>query len=394
MSIHNIKRKQGSVYRVMWRDESGKQRSRTFSLKRDAETWEAKIRLAKRQGELSALDSGRQLLRDFVSDWRALHGESHLAPKTLLLYDYLTKRQLLPQLGHVPLRQLTTERIQQASADLIAEGTPPASVRKALTLLQGMLERAVEWGRITNNPARYVRKPPNRPKRMTEPLSPRQVESLRRSLLKKKRLRDATLISVLAYAGLRPGEALALRWRDVRDRTVLIDKALSLGEERTTKTRRNRSVRLLAPLTTDLAKWRLASDRSADDDLIFPTTAGKAWTEVDYHNWKRRHFKTAAVANGLDGVRLYDLRHSFASLLLAEQTNPAEIAAQLGHSLQVLFSTYAHVIEDFRGVGQVSAEGEIRNARKSPSKRRVAQKLPGDAKQDDGQAERIAETSK
>jgi integrase len=249
----------------------------------------------------------------------------------------------------VPLRQLTTERIQRASADLLAAGVPPATVRKALTLLQGMLERAVQWGRIANNPARYVRKPPNPPKRMTQPLSPRQVESLRRTLSKRKRLRDATLVSVLAYAGLRPGEALALRWRDIRGKAILVDKALSLGEERATKMRRNRSVRPLAPLATDLAKWRLASDRSSDDDLIFPTAAGNAWTEVDYHNWKRRHFKTAAAANGLDGVRVYDLRHSFASLLLAEQTNPAEIAAQLGHSLQVLFSTYAHVIEDFEG---------------------------------------------
>jgi excisionase family DNA binding protein len=215
VSIHTLKRKRGNVYKVVWRDELLQQRSRTFSLKRDAEVWEARVKLSKRQGELAALDSGRQLLRDFASDWRALHGESHLAPKTLVLYDFLTDR-LLPHLGHVPLRQLTTERIQRALADLLAAGVPPATVRKALTLLQGMLERAVQWGRIANNSARYVRKPPNPPKRMTQPLSPRQIESVRRTLSKRKRLRDATLVSVLAYAGLRPGEALALRWRDIR----------------------------------------------------------------------------------------------------------------------------------------------------------------------------------
>jgi hypothetical protein len=79
-----------------------------FSRSWDAEVWEARVKLSKRQGELAALDSGRQLLRDFVSDWRTLHREPHLAPKTLVLYDFLTDR-LLPQLGHVPLRQLTTE---------------------------------------------------------------------------------------------------------------------------------------------------------------------------------------------------------------------------------------------------------------------------------------------
>ena len=59
--------------------------------------------------------------------------------------------------------------------------------------------------------------------------------------------RDATLISVLAYAGLRPGEALALQWRDVREQTILIERALSLGQEDDTKTDAHRTVRLLVP---------------------------------------------------------------------------------------------------------------------------------------------------
>ena len=77
---------------------------------------------------------------------------------------------------------------------------------------------------------------------------------------------------------------------------------------------------------------------------------------MDYRNWRRRHFKATADAVGLAGLRPYDLRHSFASLLLAEQSNPAEVAAQFGHSLLVLFSTYAHVIEDLRGSGKVDVE--------------------------------------
>jgi len=64
----------------------------------------------------------------------------------LRLYDDLIDRILLPKLGHLSLRQLTTQRIQHASADLLKEGAPPATMRKALILLQGALERAVEWG--------------------------------------------------------------------------------------------------------------------------------------------------------------------------------------------------------------------------------------------------------
>ena len=74
-------------------------------------------------------------------------------------------------------------------------------------------------------------------------------------------MRDATLIPVLAYAGLRPGEALALRWGDLRTRTILVQRAVSLGEEKATKTSQNRTVRLLGPLKADLAEWRLAVGR-------------------------------------------------------------------------------------------------------------------------------------
>lgn len=60
-------------------------------------------------------------------------------------------------------------------------------------------------------------------------------------------------MSVLAYAGLRPGEALALAWRNVRERTILVDRAIALGTEKGTKTNAARTVRLLAPLAKDLA---------------------------------------------------------------------------------------------------------------------------------------------
>ena len=84
-----------------------------------------------------------------------------------------------------------------------------------------------------------------------------------------------------------------------------------------------------------------------------------------------------AVANvGLEGLRPYDLLHSLASLLIAEHANPAEIAAQLGHTMQTLFSTYAHVIEELRGREGVTAEGEIRAIRAGKPRAGVGQKLP------------------
>lgn len=91
--------------------------------------------------------------------------------------------------------------------------------------------------------------------------------------------RDATLISVLAYAGLRPQEALAMRWADVRERTLLIEKASDgQGDVKLTKTRHSRTVRLLAALAHDLAEWRLLCGRPEADALVSPTSRAASGT--------------------------------------------------------------------------------------------------------------------
>jgi integrase len=191
------------------------------------------------------------------------------------------------------------------------------------------------------------------------PLAPTTIEAMRASL----GLRDATLISVLAYAGLRPGEALALRWRDVRERTLLVERALSLGREEDTKTRRHRTVRLLSPLRADLARWRLAARRPADATLVFPGHDREAWSEAAYQSWRRRTFARAARAAGVDDATPYALRHSFASLLLHEGRSVIYVARQLGHDARLTLTRYGHVIDELDEQPHLEAESAIRAAR-------------------------------
>jgi integrase len=375
MAIQRRQRKDGPVYRVLWRDERRALRSRTFSRKRDAEAWEAKVKLAKRQGELAALDAGQQTLKAFIDEWWRLYAEPNLAPKTLDLYARFRDRLIVPKLGHLQLRRLTPERIQSFRLELEKEGVGRETIRKTLAMLQGVLERGVEWGRIASNPARFVRKPPQGRTRTISPLSPVAVERLRREMLRREWKRDAALVSVLAYAGLRPSEALALRWRDIGLKTIRVDKSLSLGTEGDTKTRRARNVQLLAPLAEDLKEWRRAAGKPPENSLVFPTREGAPWADHDFRNWRKRRYTVAANAVGVSG-RPYDLRHSMASLLLAEQRNPVEVAAQMGHTLQTLFNTYSHVIEDLRGRRPIKPEREIRAAKAKVAREHVAQKLP------------------
>jgi integrase len=279
------------------------------------------------------------------------------------MYASLWDRYVLPRLGGMELRRLTPAVIESFQAELRREGVGDATIIKILTLLQGMLQRAVVWGRIPSNPVAPIKKPAQKRARSVKPIPPSTVETIRRSLLSRRRLRDATLVSVLAYAGLRPGEALALRWGDVGERTILVERAVAVGDVKETKTGKHRSVRLLAPLGADLAEWRLASGRPGDDELVFPRKGGRVWTEEDWRNWRQRVFAPVATGARLDRFRPYDLRHSFVSLLFAEGRTVIEVARQAGHSPTMALATYGHVIEELEGAERRPAEDVIREAR-------------------------------
>ena len=174
---------------------------------------------------------------------------------------------------------------------------------------------------------------------------------------------DATLVSVLAYAGLRPGEALGLTWGDIGERTILVERSVALGEVKETKTRTSRSVRLLAPLSADLKTLRMRRGRPADGELIFPRPDGEPWRDTDWRNWRQRVFQPAAKTAGLGSIPPYDLRHSFVSLLIAERRTIIDVARQAGHSPTMALNTYGHVFDELDGAEPASAEELIRAAR-------------------------------
>jgi integrase len=363
VSIHKRVHPSGKVaWRVRWR-EGSVQRSRDFARKSDAEAFDLEVRRRAQVGDLGMLEAGKQKLADLAREWWETYAEPNLARKTLVMYASLWDRYVLPRLGGFELRRLTPAVIESFQAELRREGVGEPTILKTLTLLQGMLQRAVVWGRIPSNPVAPIRKPAQKRTRTVKPIAPPTVEEIRRRFLARRRLRDATLVSVLAYAGLRPGEALALLWGDIGERTILVDRAVALGDVKGTKTGKRRSVRLLAPLAADLAEWRLASRRPGQTTLVFPRKDGRVWTDEDWRNWRQRVFAPVATAVGLDRFRPYDLRHSFVSLLFAEGRTVIEVARQAGHSPTMALATYGHVIEEFEGADRRPAEDVIREAR-------------------------------
>lgn len=348
MSVELVHRKRGRGWRARWW-EGSRQRSRVFDRKRDAEAFEAEMRRRQRLGEMS-FDAGAETLGQYVEGtWAHVHA-SHLAPKTRKTYAWAYDLHIGPRLGDVPLRSVNPEMVARFQADLLAAGVGPEAVRKSVTLLGGILQRAAEARRIPYNPARVVRKAKLPPREEVRPLAPATVEAMRRAVGP----RDAALLSVLAYAGLRPQEARGLRWSHVGERTLMVNAP---------KTRGRRSVRLLAPLAADLAEWRLASGRPSEEAHVFPGERGEEWTDGGFNKWRGRVFRRALDAAGVAHARPYDLRHSFASLLLHEGRSPIYAARQLGHGAELTMRTYGHVIDELEDAPHLSAEEAIRRAR-------------------------------
>jgi integrase len=293
--------------------------------------------------------------------WAQTHAVT-LSPNTAAQYACLYDVHIAPYLGALKLAELTPEIIGRWQAERIRTGAGRTSIIKALTLLGGILQRAVESERIGRNPARLVRKAKRPARREVRPLAPVTVESLRRA----SAARDATLISVLAYSGLRPQEALALRWGDIRERTILVERAVSLGQEKDTKTLAHRTVRLLGPLREDLLAWRMRAGRPRDAGLVFPGPEGGLWTKTTYDNWRGRAFERAVKVAGIEHATPYSLRHSFASLLLHEGRSVMYVARQLGHDARLTLSTYGHVIDELDDAPRIAAEDAIRAARHTP----------------------------
>ena len=373
MSIERLRRSNGrTVYVVRWYEagRGSSKRKRTFDRRRDAELFEASIRRARQLGQLaSEVIGSNATLEEFLIEWWDTYATTHLRPNTLLSYTTLLDNWIVPYLGRKRLREISRETIDAYCARLRADGAGVPTVNRSLGLLQGVFHRAVEWRRLAWNPVVGTRRLTHSRSETIDARAPETVELIRRQLDPQ----NAALVSVLAYEGLRPGEAYALLWADVLDdrgkpRTrLIVRRAISGGEVTTPKSRRAREPELFAPVARELAALHRAQDRPAPDALVFPDGGGG---HLRRQNWRRRVWAPALARAGLPYFRSYDLRHTCATLLLYEGRALNEVAEHLGHADPGFTArTYAHVMRDASRRRRVPIAQAIRSARAAAARR-------------------------
>lgn len=325
MSVH----KEGKAYRVKWKDHNGRQRSRSFTLKGDADTFDREIKRAKQLGPhlMIELQRSADTLDDFIrGPWRA-HGAT-LAPKTRAKYRWVFDHHL-GALADEPLVTIDVARLTEHQRGLLDNGVAPNTVREILRQIAGVLQIAVEHGRLPANPARSMRKVKGEPVEPIVPLSPAELEAL----IAAARGRDRAILVLGGYLGLRPIEIRLVPWSRLRgDRFTIakVDTKPSAGP---------RTIDVPAAALAALREWRLEAGRPADSAPIVTLGVRNLYE----HNGRLQRFALDVI--GRDDLTLYTLRHSHASALHYAGFTVPEAARRMGHSSVVHLRHYAHVID-------------------------------------------------
>ncbi len=326
-------------------DGSAIQRMRTFRTKAEATAEAARWETNLKRGYTA--EDNRERFGAFVDKWFARAGK-HDRPSTLAGYRYSLDRHILPAFAGYQLRQITRQAVQEW-IDILP--TPDAAARSR-RVLHIILQEAVNQGMLDINPASGVKTPPKPPVQSAA----WTADEARKFLLHARRQTYDPYWLLALRLGMRPGELLALRWGSVgiADGTLRVSEAASTfghktyaGEPKTAAAKRTYDLPadLVRELTACRQRQRDQGMGWRDEDPVCVNSDGG---QIHYCNL-RRAFKDLCAKAGVPVIRLYDLRHTCISLLLANGADLKATSELVGHAnVQITRDVYQKTYRDQR----------------------------------------------
>lgn len=314
-----------------------------------------------RDGQL--FEPSNMLLGDFLQEWL-----EQIKPSRRLTtygnYERAVRLHINPVIGRIPLAKLNGLHIQRVYTSMANAGYSSNTIGIAHAVLLQALDRAVRWGFIQQNPAKGA-EVPRRERGEMRFLTPQQVQQF---LAANQGTWYLPFLATAVLTGLRVGELTALQWDhvDLQKGTVSVVQTLHclkggqyiLGEPKTSASRR--TVPMPASLVQILKAYRrkqmeqrlnLGDQWKDPFGLVFTREDGRPMTQKAAHHALKQALKRA----NLPPMRLHDLRHTYATLLLSQGTHIKVASALLGHSsVQITLDLYSHIIP---GMDQQSAAG-------------------------------------
>lgn len=350
------------------RDANGKRRyvgKTIHGTKKDAQRF-----LRKRLTEIDVgefVEPSRRTVAEYLREWLETSAKARVRERTLENYASHVERYFLPAFGGKRLDQLRRGGIQRVYNAMTERGLAPRTVRYAHSTLRSALQDAVKYQLLARNPADDV----DLPKKRRSERTVLTVEQVGAFLQASEGSRWHTLWMLLVTTGLRPGEALGLKWADFEGNRLRVQRVLvrprgggwHVDEPKTDRSRRSVTLpetlcKVLRQHRKHQAQERLkAGPAYEDNDFMF---AAKLGQPLDFRLLARRYFKPLLVEADLPAIRPYDLRHSHATLLLKAGEHVKIVSERLGHaSIVMTMDVYSHMLPDMQQSSAEKVEGML-----------------------------------
>jgi len=341
--------------------ENGKRKRKSYFAATAAEVRDQLLKARSDHARGLPVTIERQTVGQYLDHWLEHTIKANAKPRSYESFSTIARLHIKPSLGRIQLHKLAPQHIQKLLDEKSKKGLSPQTVTNIRTVLRSALSQAMKWNLVSRNSAAFVNAP-RIPHKRIEPLNPTHARKL---LETAKGGRYEAIYTVALTLGMRRGEVLGLRWSDIDfdGRAIRVNQSvqrLSTGSDegkkselRATETKTDGSRRTIALPDSVVRSLRAhrarqAQDRLAagmswkDQDLVFTNRSGRPIEPILLH----RDYKALLKNAGLPAtLRFHDLRHSAASLLLAQGVHPRAIMELLGHSsITVTMNVYGHVM--------------------------------------------------
>jgi integrase len=301
-----------------------------YFTKRTAQAWLSELLDEARRGTLPGLVKTGATFADAAAEYlRWIEHDRERKPSTVRDYRSIVNAHLLPAFGTKRIEDITTETVERWATGLTADGRMNNRTKlKILTVLHGVMQRAKRVWKLARNPIADIEKPAQRHRTEIDVFSPEEVQALVRVATSQQ---DAAIYLTAAFTGLRRGELVALRWRDVDfpRRHIRVTASYTERSLTTPKSGKVRSVPLAPTVAEALAALIHRGEHTGDDDLVFPGLGGGYLDASALY----RRYKAALRTAALRDLRFHDLRHTFGTQVIGNpRVSILQLKEWMGHA--------------------------------------------------------------
>jgi integrase len=350
--VFRVDGKRGSVWRAKYRLPDGRQVQRTigrvwsergrppegYFTKRTAQAWLRDVLDQVERGVLPGMVRTGRTFADAAEEYlRYLADDRQRKPSTVRDARSVIRNHLLPPFGERRIEDITEQEVERWASRLGADGPlSNATKRKVIVIFHGVMARACRVYRLPLNPVAGVEKPRLAAPGTIDVFSPEEVHALVRAAASEQ---DAAIFLTAAFTGLRQGELVALRWRDVdfAGSYIRVTASYTNGELSTPKSGKVRSVPMAPEVAEALARLGQRERFVGPDDVVF---VGLVGGHLDASALLRR-YRTALRAAGLRPLRFHDLRHTFGTRVIG-YADIRRVQEWMGHADVQTTMRYLH----------------------------------------------------